>query len=126
MSDSRASPPRATSMSAARLGSWCAVALLAALAVGGASAQMAVPPARFDPPASHKAEPAKGFLLPHGAPARGVALPPPGPGEGAARKALAAPAAGTDKPIHKRRRLAVGYARPIPAAHAAPRLSELP
>jgi hypothetical protein len=100
--------------------------LLAALAALGASAQTSVPPARYDAPQQNEAgEPPPDLLLPRGAPTRAIALPPPGAGESGPRKAPAKVASAAAKKASKSRRLAVGYARPVPGADAAVRLSEL-
>ena len=126
MSGRCASAPPAPQRTGARALSKWAAAVLAVLAGAAASAQTSVPAARYDAPVRNKAaEPASSLLLPRGAPARTIALPPPGAGEGAlkARAAKAVPTAGNKG--NKSRRLAVGYARPVPAADATVRLSEL-
>jgi lysyl endopeptidase len=129
MSGSGAPPRRVARNAAARIAvrAWCIGLTLAAVAAAGASAQMSVPPARYDGPRHEKsADAAPSLLLPRGAPARRIELPPPGPGEGVARKAAAKAGSTAGKAASKSRRLAVGYARPVPVADAVLRLSELP
>jgi len=125
MSGSRASAPRSARIRSAR--SSCAGLVLAVLAAAGASAQTSVPPARYD--ALHHpraAETPPNLLLPRGAPARGIRLAPPGASEDGTRKALPNAASAAAKKGNKSRRLAVGYARSVPPADAAVRLSDLP
>ena len=100
--------------------------MLAVLAAAGASAQTSVAPARYDALHPGAAEAAPNLLLPRGAPARGIRLAPPGAGENDTRRAPAKAAPATGKKSHKSRRLAVGYARPVPPADAVVRLSDLP
>ncbi len=116
-------PPAAL---ARRSGAWCAVLALAVGAAAGASAQTSAPPARQEAPQhARAASPAASLLLPPGAPARAIALTPPGAGEGRARTSAAPATPAAASKGNKSRRLAVGYARPVPAADATVRLAEL-
>jgi hypothetical protein len=125
MTGSFASAPRAARIGTAR--SWCVGLALAAVAAANAPAQTSVPPARYEAPEGRQAaEPARSLLLPRGAPRRAIALTPPGAGDSGTGKMPAKAASATGNKGNKSRRLAVGYARPVPAASASVRLSELP
>ena len=126
MSGNSLSAPHAARIRSAR--SRCAGLLLGLVAAVGAAAQTtSVPPARYDAlPHPRAAEAPPNLLLPRDAPARSIRLAPPGAGESHARRAAADAASAAGKRSHKSRRLAVGYARPVPPADAVVRLSDLP
>ena len=125
MSGSHAPAPQSARIRSAQR--WCAGLVLGVLAAAGAFAQTAVPPARYEALQRPKAaETAPTLLLPSGAAGRGIRLAPPGAGEDGTRKAPGKAARAPGKKGTKSRRLAVGYARPVPAADAAVRLSDLP
>src|SRR2546425_11238042 len=121
MSGNRAIRPRAAAKTLQRWG--FAVAAVASVA----TAQISVPPAEYRPAeVSRKAEPAPALLLPHSAAVRHIALPQPTAAESAAPKALPQTSPAKVPARNKSSRLALGFARAVPAAERSLALADLP
>ena len=87
---------------------------------------VSVPPADYRPNASvsTKSETTGALLLPSTASGRKVELPAPAASELNALKSKPLPPSG--KPTPKNRRLAIGFARTVPAGESSHRLADLP
>ncbi len=101
------------------------VGILLAVTAANAVAQMSVPPAYFPGTVAKKARPAVEMRLPAGSPARTITLAPPTAAEHAALKEASARSDQAGKP-NKARRLAIGFARDLPASDRSMRVADLP
>jgi len=103
------------------------VLLSVAIAVGASAAlaQRSVPPAQYRPLPERKAEVQAQFVLPGTAKARRITLPPPTPEEEAAAVKPSGKATPASPLRNKRDRLAVGFARIVPATQRSLRLADL-
>ena len=99
---------------------------IAAAAASVAPAQMSVPPAEYRPAVAHKAEPAAGLRLPQGGHVRRIALPLPTAAESVAPKASATTSGASPLLRNKAHRLALGFARVVPAGDRTLALADLP
>ena len=101
------------------------VGILLAATAANAVAQMSVPPAYFPGTVAKKARPVVEMRLPAGSPARTITLAPPTAAEHAALKEASARSDQAGKP-NKARRLAIGFARDLPASERSMRVADLP